>query len=211
MSASPLSVWPLFTPRIRYIKIAPYTINCVDSVTINGCSLNFATLKPFTKPTSAPTPITSSSTSGSGAAFDISGNTLKTVVSSEAEIHAVRPTTRPAEISVPVSTIHPPIPSAIGSFAAVRDNIFTIEGIPKNEGRIIVMYTTASAIMMYMALLSSRSPIFFKLSFSATVHTSCLSKNFCDLSRIFCSQSHNLLLRRGLCIYLPGKLPAGHD
>ena len=154
--------------------MTPYTISCVDSVTINGCSLNFATLKPFTNPTSAPTPITSKRTSGSGAAFVISGNTLNTVVKSDAEIHAVRPTTRPAEISVPVSTIQPPIPSAMGSFAAVRDNMFTMEGIPKNEGRIMVIYTTATAIMIYMALLSSKSPIFFILSFSATVHTSCL-------------------------------------
>ncbi len=174
MSASPLRVCPLLTPRIRYIRMTPYTINCVDSVTIKGCSLNFATLNPFTNPTKAPTPITSRSTSGRGAVFVISGNTLKTVVSKEAEIHAVRPTTRPAEISVPVSTIQPPIPSAIGNFAAVRDNMFTIEGSFMKVGRIIAMYTTATAIIIYIALFSSMSPTFFNFSFSATVHTSCL-------------------------------------
>ncbi len=147
----------------------PYTISCVDSVTINGCSLNFATLNPFTNPTIAPTPMTSSSTRGSGAALAIPGNTLKTVVSRDAEIHAVRPTTRPAEISVPVSTIQPPIPSAIG-----RDNMFTIEGSFMKAGRMIAIYTTVAAIMIYMALLSRISPTFFNLSFSVTVHTSCL-------------------------------------
>ena len=35
-------------------------------------------------------------------------------------MQAVRPTARPADMSVPVSTIAPPMPRAIGSFAAVR-------------------------------------------------------------------------------------------
>ena len=72
-----------------------------------------------------------------GGALCISGNTLNVVVKRDAEIHAVRPTTRPAEISVPVSTIQPPIPSAIGSFAAVSEITFTIEGSFKNAGTLI--------------------------------------------------------------------------
>lgn len=73
----------------------PYVISWVDRVTIKGCSLNFATLKPFTKPTAAPTPNTIRSTTGMGIADVMLGNTLNTVVSKEAEIHAARPTTRP--------------------------------------------------------------------------------------------------------------------
>ena len=48
-----------------------------------------------------------------------------------------------------------------------------IDGSFMKVGRMIAMYTTAIAIMMYMALLSRISPTFFNLSFSATVHTSC--------------------------------------
>ena len=111
----------------------------MDSVTIKGCSLNFATLKPFTKPTTAPTARTSKNTTKIGGALVISGNTLKVVVRSEAEIQAVRPTTRPAEISVPVRTMQPPIPRAMGSLAAVRDITFTMEGSFKKAGTLIDM------------------------------------------------------------------------
>ena len=40
---------------------------------------------------------------------------------------AVRPTTRPPERSVPVRTIQPAIPSAIGREAATRERMLTIE------------------------------------------------------------------------------------
>ena len=52
--------------------------------------------------------------------------------SKDAAIHAVRPTTRPAERSVPVSTIVPAIPTAIGMLAADSEIIFTIDdGVTK--------------------------------------------------------------------------------
>ena len=42
-------------------------------------------------------------------------------------IAEVRPTTRPPERSVPVRTIQPAIPSAIGREAATRERMLTIE------------------------------------------------------------------------------------
>ena len=44
-----------------------------------------------------------------------------------AEMAAVRPTTRPADRSVPVSTMHPPMPSAMGSEDAARLMMLTME------------------------------------------------------------------------------------
>ena len=151
----------------------PYVISWVDRGTIKGCSLNFATLKPFTKPTAAPTPNTIRSTTGMGIADVMLGNTLNTVVSKEAEIHAARPTTRPAEISVPVSTIQPPIPRAMGSFAAVREIIFTIEERLMNLGCFTVMKMIAMAMMIYIALFKIRSPIFLCWSFLESALNSC--------------------------------------
>ena len=105
--------------------------------------------------------------------FDAGWNTLNTVVSKEAEIHAARPTTRPAEISVPVSTIQPPIPRAMGSFAAVREIIFTIEERLMNLGCFTVMKMIAMAMMIYIALFKIRSPIFLCWSFLESALNSC--------------------------------------
>ena len=130
-SSRPESGWPLLPFIMIYINKAPYTINCVASVTINGCSWNFATKKPLTQPTIPPTTITAKITSGIGTTPRF-GNILVeyvTACSREAEIHAVNPTTRPADRSVPVNTIHPAIPHAIGIFAADKLTILT-----KDEG-----------------------------------------------------------------------------
>ena len=47
---------------------------------------------------------------------------------------AVRPTTRPADRSVPVSTIQPPMPRAMGMEAAARLMMFTMELVVMNIG-----------------------------------------------------------------------------
>jgi len=72
-------------------------------------------------------------------------------------MHAVSPTQRPADISVPVSTIAPPMPSAIGSFAAVSEMMLMIDERDRNAGTRIAMYTIAINMIMYMALLKSIS------------------------------------------------------
>ena len=56
------------------------------------------------------------------------------ICNSDAAIQAVSPTHRPAEISVPVSTMAPAIPNAIGSFAAVREIILTTDETVRNAG-----------------------------------------------------------------------------
>lgn len=69
-------------------------------------------------------------------------------------MHAVSPTTLPAEISVPESTMHPPTPSAIGSFAAVSETTFIIEESERNAGTRTAIKITAAAIIIYIALFS---------------------------------------------------------
>ena len=79
-------------------------------------------------------------------------------------MQAVRPTHRPAEISVPVRTMAPPIPSAIGSFAAVSEMMLMMDGSLMNAGTLMAMKITALAMMMYMALLISAPLIARRLS-----------------------------------------------
>ena len=102
-----------------------------------GCRENSATEKPFTKPIRAPIAMTISRTTGIGSASVSCGQILDVVVSRDAVTTDDRPTILPAEISVPASTIHPAIPKAIGSFAAVRDRMLMIEAMPRNFGRLI--------------------------------------------------------------------------
>ena len=98
----------------------------MPSVTIKGCSLNFATKKPLKHPMTAPMIIARIMTTIMGS-VPISGHILLAVFaafwSSDAEMQAVRPTARPADRSVPVSTMHPAIPSAAGRYAAVWERI----------------------------------------------------------------------------------------
>ncbi len=57
-------------------------------------------------------------------------NSLREIVrscSSAPATAAVRPTTRPPDRSVPVRTIQPAMPSAIGSDAATREMMFAME------------------------------------------------------------------------------------
>ena len=52
----------------------------------------------------------------------------------------------------------------MGSFAAVSEIILIIEGSFKKAGTLIAMYITAMAIIIYIALLKSRSVIALRLS-----------------------------------------------
>ena len=94
-----------------------YTISWVPRVTMKGCSLNLATKKPLNAPNAAPITMAAGMTTQMGK-VPIWGHillaTLAAFCKSEAEMQAVRPTMRPAERSVPVSTMHPPMPSAAG-------------------------------------------------------------------------------------------------
>ena len=104
------SVWPLFVPIIRYIRMIPKTISCVERVTMKGCSLNFATKNPFTRPISSTYRDNRKEHEPSKASTPRSGNILfdsRRICRRDAAIQAVSPTARPAEISVPVSTIAP--------------------------------------------------------------------------------------------------------
>ena len=86
-------------------------------VTMKGCSLNFATKKPLKQPIAAPMSMASTMTTGMGR-VPICGHILLAMLaafcSRDAEIQAVIPTARPADRSVPVSTIQPPMPNAAG-------------------------------------------------------------------------------------------------
>ena len=55
--------------------------------------------------------------------------------------------------------MHPAIPKAIGSFAAVSEMILTIDETLKNAGTLIAIKITATAIMIYIALLKIISDI----------------------------------------------------
>ena len=92
------------------------------------------------------------------------GKILLAVVRREAEIQAERPTARPAEISVPVSTMQPAMPSAMGSFAAVSEMMLTMEDSDTNWGTRMAIKMIASTITIYMALLNSRSVMVRRLS-----------------------------------------------
>ncbi len=89
----------------------------VPRVTINGWSLNLATKKPLKAPMAAPMTMATTMTTGMGSA-PISGHILlamlRVLCSREADTQAVRPTIRPADKSVPVRTIQPPMPRAAG-------------------------------------------------------------------------------------------------
>ena len=117
---------PLLLPIWTYSSRQVYRISCVPSVTMKGCSLNFATKKPLKQPTAAPMSIASRITTMMGS-VPISGHILlarlAAFCSRDAEMQAVRPTTRPADRSVPVSTIQPAMPSAAGRYAAVWERM----------------------------------------------------------------------------------------
>ena len=91
-----------------------------------------ATKKPFTSPITAPATITISITAMihppvvDGRCSNIS-LVAALFCRKAADIPAAKPNTRPAERSVPVRTIQPPIPSAIGSETAASISIFAIE------------------------------------------------------------------------------------
>ena len=118
-------------------------MSCVASVTMNGCRLNFAVQKPFTRPIIAPIAIMMRITQKTGT-VPICGNILLAYpedCKSDAATQAHAPTARPAERSVPVSIIAPAIPSAIGRFAAESEIIFTIDPVERNRGRDIAIPT----------------------------------------------------------------------
>ena len=107
---------PPLLPILTYSSRQEYRISWVPRVTMKGCSLNLATKKPLNTPTAAPMPMAIRMTTGMGR-VPISGHILLEVVtawSRDAEIQAVRPTQRPADRSVPVSTIQPAMPRARG-------------------------------------------------------------------------------------------------
>ena len=65
------------------------------------------------------------------------GNILRLIsvlCSRAAEMAADRPTTRPADRSVPVRTMQPPMPRAMGREEAARDTMLTMEPAPRNWG-----------------------------------------------------------------------------
>ena len=114
----------------------PYTMSWVASVTMNGCRLNLAVQKPLTAPTSAPMAMTAKMTMGTGT-VPMPGNILlgySAICSSEAATQAVRPTTRPAERSVPVRMIAPAMPSAMGRFAAESETMLMMDFIDTKFG-----------------------------------------------------------------------------
>ena len=53
--------------------------------------------------------------------------------------------------------MHPAIPKAIGSFAAVSEIMFTIDEMLRNAGTLTAIKITEIAIIIYIALLNSRS------------------------------------------------------
>ena len=83
---------------------------------------------------------------------------------SEAAMQALSPTARPAEISVPVRTIAPPIPRAIGSLAAVKEIMFITEAVERNLGFSIAIIITERKMIINIALLRSVSVIFLRFS-----------------------------------------------
>ena len=105
----------------------------VARVTMKGCRENLATKKPLMKPTMEPTIMTATMAITIYAAMGRSGSHVKILLaqsgdwSRAAEMAADRPTTRPAERSVPVRTIQPPIPRAMGREAAAREMMLTME------------------------------------------------------------------------------------
>ena len=110
-------------------------MSCVASVTMKGCSLNFATKKPLTKPMIAPMAMTARMAMQIPAQvgmFGIQLNILRArsvFCSRAAERAADRPTTRPPERSVPVRTMQPATPSANGRDAAASEMMFVMEPI----------------------------------------------------------------------------------
>ena len=107
---------PPLLPILTYSSRQEYRISWVPRVTMKGCSLNLATKKPLKQPIRAPMAMAMMITAQMGS-VPISGHILLEVVtawSRDAEIQAVRPTQRPADRSVPVSTIQPAIPRARG-------------------------------------------------------------------------------------------------
>ena len=83
---------------------------------MKGCSLNLATKKPLKAPMAAPMATTIRMTRGMGRVPMLGHILLAASVacSREAATQAVMPTARPADRSVPVSTMHPAMPSATG-------------------------------------------------------------------------------------------------
>ena len=104
----------------------------VARVTMKGCRLNLATKKPFTIPISAPMATTMRIVSRiqpgvMAGRLEKSFREMVRSCSSAPATAAVRPTTRPPDRSVPVRTIQPAIPSAMGSDAATRETMFAME------------------------------------------------------------------------------------
>ncbi len=104
----------------------PYVISWVASVMMKGCRSNFATENPLMNPIIAQAAIAASSGMMIGRGSR-PGKILLAVMDILATMTAASPTMRPAEISVPVRTMHPAMPRAMGSFAAVRLTMLTIE------------------------------------------------------------------------------------
>ena len=107
-------------------------ISWVASVTMKGWRLNLATKKPLIRPMMAPTTRTIRTTSRiqPGVMAGRFWNILREISrlwSMVPAMAAVRPTTRPADRSVPVRTMHPPIPSAMGREAAARETMLMME------------------------------------------------------------------------------------
>ena len=111
------------------------------SYLLKGCSLNFATQKPLNAPIRAPRPTASMITTKTGRGWRPGHILLATsaACNREAATQAVIPTVRPAERSVPVRTIHPPIPNATGKYAAVWESRLIIELGEIKLGSVIAM------------------------------------------------------------------------
>ena len=104
----------------------------VASVTMKGCRLNLATKKPFTIPISAPMATTMRTVSRiqpgvMAGRLEKSFREMVRSCSSAPATAAVRPTTRPPDKSVPVRTMQPAMPSAMGNDAATRETMFAME------------------------------------------------------------------------------------
>ena len=88
----------------------------VARVTMKGCSLNLATKKPLKAPMAAPMATTIRMTRGTGR-VPMAGHILlgaSAACRRLAATQAVMPTARPADRSVPVSTMQPAMPRATG-------------------------------------------------------------------------------------------------
>jgi hypothetical protein len=119
------------------------------------------------------------------------------ICKSEAATQAVSPTALPAEISVPVRTIHPAIPKAIGNFDAVSEMIFTTDDKERNDGTLIAIKMIATAIIIYIALLKSISVIIRFLSLPGKLlKTENLPEGILELSDIITSCKSEFIAER---------------